>query len=163
VRFPWGEVLVGPRAPDQTAPASYDWRGTRYEWHPAVHPRLTAALDVERLDTPRPDRLVPKGWDMVRFLAAWTRAEAMCKLLDVPIALWLRANLLETVETGAWIRGEGLWNRRCWTNTRLCRSKAVVCTFGIANLKTTNSALYHPVHGHEATEDLFENKLDWRA
>jgi hypothetical protein len=131
VQFPWGHIVRDPRPLGRGRPAAYDWRGVRYEWHPSLDARVRKAFDVERLDTPRPQVLIPKGWDTVTFLSAWTRAEATCKLLDMPILLWLRANPLRAVVPDAWMQGGNPWSSRCWTYTGLCRSASVVYTFGV--------------------------------
>ncbi len=95
MKFDWGLLFCDYRPVKRTAqrlPASHDWRGTRYEWEPTFV-EGQAALDVERLDTPLP-AIVPGELVGNEFWAAWTRAEALCKLFNVPILHWIRTQPL---------------------------------------------------------------------
>lgn len=97
MRFTWGTLL---ESADDTAhrPASYDWVGTRYVWDPAVASSSSAALDVERLDTPLVDLAASSSLSHHDFLRAWTRLEVLAKLAEEPILARFRREALVVLE-----------------------------------------------------------------
>lgn len=129
LKFPWGRVVRSPEHPSPIVPVSYDWRGVRYEWRNGPAVSSGEAFDVERLDTPRPRGVVPSGWDMIAFLAAWTRAEVVCKLTGVPVLLWLKINGLKAGRMNGW----ALENEpgQIWTCTAVDLDRAAVYSFGL--------------------------------
>uniref|UniRef100_UPI0037851C7D hypothetical protein n=1 Tax=Prosthecobacter sp. TaxID=1965333 RepID=UPI0037851C7D len=89
---------VPPLAADSAR--SYDWKGHRYEWLHEKSRGSRICLDVEGLDTPAPDAIVPHGMNTRDFWAAWTFAEACCKISDVPILQWIRTLPLVVPRSG---------------------------------------------------------------
>jgi len=92
MHFEHGQLLRDVPRPlgGERRPGSYDRFHTRYEWMPVAGITGATAFDVERLDNPLPAALVPAGQGSEAFWAAWTRAEALSKLLDVPVLQWIR-------------------------------------------------------------------------
>lgn len=111
-------------------PASYDWTGIRYEWRVPSAIGGPLALDVERLDTPRPENLVPPGWNTADFLAAWTRAEVLAKLLDTPVALWIKANPFRWAGSDRWFETVPTAVGPCRVFTGIDRPAAIVLSCG---------------------------------
>jgi hypothetical protein len=125
-----GCIVQDPTLRQRGVPASYDWTGVRYEWRTASDGPRRLALDVERLDTPRPDCLVPRGWTTDSFLAAWTRAEVIAKLLGVPVLVRVKRHPLGTADLGRWYEEGEDSDRRCRVYTDVDRSAAVVFSCG---------------------------------
>lgn len=61
-------------------------------WLPSAPPGIAFALDAELADRPVPSALSrwSGGLGATDFWGPWTRVETCCKLLDVPVAVWLR-------------------------------------------------------------------------
>lgn len=102
-----GRLAVTPRT--QPCPAgcaglhSYLPDGRRVCWRPrSGDPARRHAVDAELVSAAPPERLYrrwleggPPRPGAAAFWAAWTRAEALAKLADVPIAVWLRRHGLD--------------------------------------------------------------------
>lgn len=73
---------------------SYTADARRVCWRPAGATPLRAAVDAERAEQRVPDRLAARH-GASDFWGRWTRAEALAKVTDTPIALWLRAHGLD--------------------------------------------------------------------
>jgi hypothetical protein len=62
--------------------------GRRLGWHGPVPPGHALTIDAEITAAPVPPMLARRfGTD--RFWERWTRAEALCKLADVPMLAWM--------------------------------------------------------------------------
>lgn len=66
-------------------PKSYDFLGNSYFW---ITNFKSASLDVEHIDTPI-DALLKNRVES-EFLEKWTQAESFCKILDIPIMIYLK-------------------------------------------------------------------------
>jgi hypothetical protein len=58
-------------------------------WYGSPPPGWRLAIDAEVSDAPVPAALAAR-YGAAAFWTRWTRAESMCKVFRVPIALWLR-------------------------------------------------------------------------
>jgi hypothetical protein len=94
--FDWGTLCRYARGEWQRSPegaaVSYDGLGNQFLWHPSSAGLLRCALDVESLSTKPPEILRPRGMTDESFFAAWTSAEVLAKLSDLPILIWLQRN-----------------------------------------------------------------------
>jgi len=54
----------------------------------------------------------------------------MCKLRDVPILLWVKTNPLQIIDFDVWVKARGSSSVLSWTFSGVCRSGAIVYTFG---------------------------------
>lgn len=72
-------------------------------WYGTPPPGWRLAIDAEVSDAPVPPALAAR-FGPVSFWTRWTRAESMCKVLGVPIAVWLRRHGL-----GVPARFPGVW------------------------------------------------------
>lgn len=140
MRLPLGTLVRDPTPRECGVPVSYDWQGARYEWRSTLDVGSCVALDVERLDTPRPKALVPSGWTNATFLAAWTQAEVMCKILGIPILIWIKTNPLQVVCCNRWIRGGETGQSACWTYSGICRPAGIAFTCGYLLPQRTTSS-----------------------
>jgi len=101
--FDWGNLCRCSRGEWQQSPegaaVSYDGLGNQFLWHPSSGGLLRYALDVECLSTKPPEILRPRGMTDESFFAAWTSAEVLAKLSDLPILIWLQRNRLPDFAT----------------------------------------------------------------
>jgi len=143
MKFDWGLLSCNSRATGREGrrlPASHDWRGARYEWEPDERIRSKAAFDAERLDTPLP--MMPslsQGLAANEFWAAWTRAEALSKLFDVPVLHWIRTQpfAVPVMTTAAPVLMEA--GRKCWTYTGVWSGKNLIFTCAWTDSETSTS------------------------
>lgn len=146
-RVPWGTLARDPKSRVHGVPASYDWKGVRYEWHAPFDRRGRLALDVERLDTPRPEGLVPPEWTTIEFLATWTRAEVMAKLLEMPVPVWLRANPLAKTALNRLSQVTAPTGSHCRVFTDVDRSAGIAFSCGwVMPVRAESSAAV--IHAH---------------
>lgn len=68
---------------------SYDWKGNCYKFKSNKWPENCCAIDVERLDTPT-DLTLDKN--KLLFLTSWTKIEAFCKLIGIPVLTVIQNN-----------------------------------------------------------------------
>ncbi len=126
------------------SPASYDWRGLRYEWHPTRWITGHTAFDVESQHTPPPLVLIPQAYSLTEFLAAWTQAEVLSKLFGTPILHWIRTKRIKTPPLGVVVPFmEG--SHPCWTFTDFWGERSLFFTCGW-RLPTDSIQIYHPSH-----------------
>jgi hypothetical protein len=72
-------------------------------WYGSPLPGWRLAIDAEVSDAPVPPALAAR-FGPASFWTRWTRAESMCKVFGVPIAVWLRRHGL-----GVPARFPGVW------------------------------------------------------
>lgn len=113
-------------------PRSYDWQGNAIAWQPSFVSEKYA-LDIERLDTPLPDTLVPSCMEPVGFLAAWTRAEAIAKLCGIPIIIYIKKQPLVKPVMEEIVNNSEYAHAPCVTYSGLWPEKQIVFTCAWSN------------------------------
>jgi hypothetical protein len=88
-----GELAVGTcaRGSGCRSPRTYLADGRRICWHRQAPDGWRLAVDAERASQPVPPSLGNRvaTTSPSDFWPAWTRTEVVCKLLDVPVLVWL--------------------------------------------------------------------------
>ena len=91
-------VATCARASGCPSPRAYLADGRRICWHRRAPDGWLLAIDAELASQPVPPNLGNRveARSPTDFWPAWTRTEVVCKLLDVPVLVWLTRHGLHT-------------------------------------------------------------------